>query len=222
MLKNIINIVKKRFTKEKETDKISLRLAGISYSQINNVYILILEEIVPNWDDPDNPPVGARKVPIVINFLEAQSIAVEIEKIRTIPPLIFDFIKNISKSFNFKFKYVEVSDLINGELFTKIVCDNKENTSLNIKPSESIAIAIRMDTPIYISDELLTTINNILQDKYDIKRISEPMNDDKLENYDIETLKIILQDSIDREDYEKASLIRDEINKKKVDTKTPK
>ena len=220
MLKNIIDKIKRRFTKEIEDNRVSLRIAGISYSQIHNVYVLILEEIVPNWDDPHNPPVDARKVPIVINFIEAQSIAVELEQIKTIPPLIFDFITEISKSFNFKFKWVEVSELRNGELFTNICCDNKEQTKIIIKPSESVAIAIRQDTPIYISDELLTKINDILQDKYDIKRVSEGMKEDNLESYDIDQLKIILQESIDREDYEKASQIRDEINRKKVNSKT--
>ena len=214
MLKNIIYKIKQRFTKQIDEGKISLRVAGISYSQIQNIYILILEEEVPNWNDPNNPPVGARRVPIVINFFEAQSIVIEIQKIEPTIPLIYDFIKNLSLSYDFKFKEVDITELTNGELYTKIICDNKNKTKLDIKPAEAVALSLRLKTPIYISEELLNRITETLQDKYDIKRVSEIMKDDKLENINVEDLKVMLQESIDREDYEKASLIRDEINKK--------
>lgn len=214
MLKNIIDKIKQRFTKQIDEGKISLRVAGISYSQIQNIYILILEEEVPNWNDPNNPPVGARRVPIVINFFEAQSIVIEIQKIEPTIPLIYDFIKNLSLSYDFKFKEVDITELTNGELYTKIICDNKNKTKLDIKPAEAVALSLRLKTPIYISEELLNRITETLQDKYDIKRVSEIMKDDKLENINVEDLKVMLQESVDREDYEKASLIRDEINKK--------
>ena len=54
-------------------------------------------------------------------------------------------------------------------------------------------------------------INDIVNDKYDVKRMSEM---EKLENYSVDDLKRFLQDAIDREDYENASLIRDEITRK--------
>jgi len=221
MLKNMFDKLKQRFTKQiddkkEEVKKVSLRVAGISYSQIQNIYVLILEELLPDWDDPNNPPVGARRVPIIINFFEAQSIAVEIEKIKPSIPLIYDFVRDLTNAYNFKFQEVDITEIKEGELFTHIICDNKQKTVLDVKPAEAVAISIRLKTPIFISDELLTKINEILQDKYDIKRISES---DKLESYTIEELKTTLQESIEREDYEKASQIRDEINRKK-DPKT--
>jgi len=217
MFRNIIDKLKsltKKTVDKEEKSKVELRVAGISYSKIQNIYVLILEEMVSNWDDPDNPPIGARRVPIIINFFEAQSIAIEIERIKPPIPLIYDFIKDLTISYNLKFKEIDITEIRDGELFTKIICDNKEKSMLDIKPAEAVAISIRLKTPIFISDDLLSRINMILEDKYDIKRITESINDNKIENYSIEDLKSILQDSIDREDYEKASLIRDEINKK--------
>jgi uncharacterized protein len=214
----IIEKIKNAFSKSKEEkeeeNRIQLRIAGISYSKMTNIYVLILEEMVANWDDLDNPPVGARRVPIVINYFEAQVIMAEIEKIEPIVPLIYDFIRNLSRVYNIKFKEATISDVMNGEIFAKLVCDNKEKTKIEIKPSEAVAIAIRQKTPIYISNELLNIINQMLEDKYDVKRITETMSDDRLENYAVDELKIILQQSIDTEDYEKASIIRDEINRK--------
>lgn len=215
MLKNIIDRLKRLTKKTKEdSKKIALRVAGISYSKIQNIYVLILEEIVPNWDDPNNPPVDARRVPIIINFFEAQSIAIEIERIKPTIPLIYDFIRDLTTAYKFEFKEIDITEIRDGELFTRMICNNKENSLLDIKPAEAVALSVRLKIPLFISDELLNNIVEILQDKYDIKRITDNIKNDKMENYDINDLKIILQESIDREDYEKASLIRDEINKK--------
>ena len=92
-----------------------------------------------------------------------------------------------------------------------MICDNKEQTEVQIRPSDAVAISLRLKIPIIIEDNLLTTINNMLNEKYDVKRMSEV---EKLENYSLPDLKNILQDAIEREDYENASLIRDEIAKK--------
>ena len=80
------------------------------------------------------------------------------------------------------------------------------------EPRNCLNLILWVKIPIFISNELLTKINMILEDKYDIKRITESEN--KIENCSVEDLKSILQNFIDNEDYENASLIRDEINKK--------
>ena len=122
MFKNIKNLL----IRKKNINKIELRIAGISYSKIQNIYVLILEEIISDWNDPNKPPINARKVPININFLEAQSIAVEIEKIKLSTPLIYDFIKNLTIIYKLKFKEIDITEIRDGELFTKIICDNRE------------------------------------------------------------------------------------------------
>ena len=211
MINKIWNIFKKK-TKEIQIDKsVSLRVAGISYSKIANLYVLILEEMIPNWDDPQNPPPSARRVPIIINFFEAQVIAVEIEKIRPQTRLIYDVIKDLSNAYKLKYDKIIINGISDSEIYAKLVCGNREKSAVEIKPSDAVAISMRLKIPIYIDDRLLTTINDMLTDKYDVKRMSEM---EKLENYSLQDLKNFLQEAIDREDYENASLIRDEIGRK--------
>ena len=210
----MIKKLKDLFSKKKKVEKknyISLRVAGISYSKMANIYILILEEVIPTWNDLTKPPPSARRVPVVVNFFEAQVIMVEIEKVRPQILLIYDVIKDFSNAFKFKFKNIIIDSISDSEVFAKMICDNKEQTEVQIRPSDAVAISLRLKIPIIIEDNLLTTINNMLNEKYDVKRMSEV---EKLENYSLPDLKNILQDAIEREDYENASLIRDEIAKK--------
>ena len=204
----MIEFFKKLF--EKKEKEILLRVAGISYSKSTNIYVLILEEIIPNWTDLKPPPM-ARKVPIIVNFFEAQVVAVEIEKIKPQITLIYDVIKNLSYAFKLKFKKIVFHNFSESEVFSKIICDNRNKTEIEIKPSDAVAISIRLKIPIFIDDSLLTDINNMLNEKYDVKRMSEM---EKLENYSISELKSILREAVKNEDYENASLIRDEISRK--------
>lgn len=212
MIKKLWNFFKKNDKVEYQKDKqVSLRIAGISYSKVANIYVLILEEIIPNWTDISNPPPQARRVPIIINFFEAQVIAVEIERIKPTMTLIYDVVKDLAHIFKMKFDRIVIHEVSDSEIYAKLVCRDKEKTEIDIKPSDAVAISIRLNIPIFIGDTLLTHINDILNDKYDVKRMSEM---EKLENYSVDDLKKFLQDAIDREDYENASLIRDEITRK--------
>jgi uncharacterized protein len=207
MLKKLKNLFKKKVS----DNLVLLRVAGISYSKVGNIYVLILEETVPDWTDKTTPPPLARRVPIIINFLEAQVIAVEIEKMKPQIILIYDVIRDLSRAFKLKYDKIEIYGLTDHEVFAKLVCKNMKKTEIEIKPSDSVAVSIRLQIPIYIDDKLLTDINNMLNEKYDVKRMSEM---EKLENYSIHDLKNFLQEAVEKEDYENASLIRDEISRK--------
>jgi hypothetical protein len=201
MLKKLKNLFKKKIP----DNFILLRVAGISYSKINNIYVLILEE------SPFEATSQLRRVPIIINFLEAQVIAVEIEKMKPQIILIQDVIRDLSNAFKLKYKKIEFYGLIENEVFAKLICDNRKKTEIDIRPSDSVAMSIRLGIPIHIDDKLLSEIDNMLNEKYDVKKIGEI---EKLENYSVDDLKIFLQDAVDIEDYENASLIRDEISRK--------
>lgn len=211
---NLYDKIINKFFKKKEKN-IQLRIAGISYSKVTNVYVLILEEIIPNWEDITKPPDNIRRVIIIMNFYEAQVIALELEKIKPQIILIYDVFKDLSKIFKLKFKKIIVEEPVNEEIITNLICDTKNEDIINIKPSDSIALSLRLNIPIYIKDSLLTNINNKLMESFDIRRIGKI---DKLEDYSIDDLKTYLQDAIEKEDYEKASLIRDEITRKHKET----
>lgn len=209
---SINNILKKIFKKyKKEIDfsrtlvkKIKLDILGISYSQINDqkIYVVVLGE--------EN---GNRKVPVVINYYEAQALAIEVEKISPIVPLIYDVFKNIIVNYKINFNEILISDFKNDTLLTHIV---SKKELFEIRTADALALSLRMGYSIYIYDNILSSVDRVVQKYYDIKKGDQVMvNKNKLDGFSLIELNGLLKKAIEEEEYEKASQIRDEIIKKK-------
>lgn len=195
-------------TKEENNNKIKLDILGISYTKSGDqtLYIVILGE--EGGDE--------RKVPVIINYFEAQSIAIEVEKITPIVPLIYDAFGHIINKHKIKFNEILISDFKNDILLTHLV-GKKEK--IEVRTADALSVSVRMGYPIYIYDEVLTKVNEIVKKYYDIKK-STPVIADKgrLHGFTLGELNDLLQKAIDEEEYEKASEIRDEIIKKKKES----
>ena len=126
--------------------KIRLEIIGITQvEEREDTFILILEE-----------EFGKRRLPIYVGKFEAQAIAIEIEKIVPTRPLTHDLFKLLSNYFNFNLKEVVISEVINGRfLSTMIWTDGLNDKEMEARPSDAIAIALRMNTPIYSYEEIL-------------------------------------------------------------------
>jgi len=202
---NMKNKITEVFNKKKEdTKKIKLDILGISYTKSGDqtLYIVVLGE-----------EGGERKIPVIINYYEAQAIAIEVEKIMPIVPLVYDVFKEIAIDHKVKFNEILISDFKNDVLITHLV-GKKEN--IELRTADALAISIRMEYPIYIYDEVLTRVDGIVQKYYDIKKGNAVIADkNRLNGFSISELNDLLQKAIEEEEYEKASEIRDEIIKKK-------
>ena len=201
--------------------KIKLEILGLSSSQSQTgSFALVLGETE-----------GNRRLPIIIGMFEAQAIAIEIEKIIPNRPMTHDLFKSFSNTFHFHVEEIVISDLKEGVFFAKIVCtDGLKKTDIDARPSDAIAIGLRFDSPIYTYENILAEAGIVLTDqeeeeeKTEIK--AEPKAKVKKEsprkaaesedykNYSIEKLNDLLKDAIDKEDYERAAKIRDELSKR--------
>lgn len=191
-------------------EKIELEISGISYSYSQSgAYTLILAES------------GAeRKLPIIIGQFEAQSIAIEMEKMKPARPLTHDLFKEFSKTFAIKLNEVIINKFLDG-VFHSILVFEKENQihQIDSRTSDAVALAIRFNCPIYTSEEILDEVGVVfdegtvdsMPDDSDAMIAGE--NDIKL--YSVEELEEMLKEAVDMEDFEKASKLRDEINKRK-------
>ena len=195
--------------------KLKLEIIGLSYSQTQSgAYALVLGE-----------EGGRRRLPIIIGGFEAQAIAIELEKMTPSRPLTHDLFKNFATSFGIEVQEVVIYNLVEGIFFAKIVCADKERSEeIDARTSDAIAIAVRFGCPIYTYEFILSTAGIIMEDndlpneelieKEEIYDAVPPVNENMLSNHSTEELQELLKNALDEEAYERASRIRDEINKR--------
>ncbi|KPK79956.1 MAG: hypothetical protein AMS27_17485 [Bacteroides sp. SM23_62_1] len=204
-----------------EMSKIKLNVLGISYSQTQSgAYALVLTE--------EN---GDRRIPIIVGGFEAQSIAIQLEGLKPPRPLTHDLFLNFAVSFKIDLLEVNIHKLEEGVFYSKLICDDGKNRlAVDARTSDAIALALRFKCPIYTTEEIMERAGIVLEfgkestgkgtqketgqispedSSYPSKSIEE------FKNYSNDELKEMLQNAINNEDYERASMIRDEINKRK-------
>jgi bifunctional DNase/RNase len=193
-------------------DKIKLEIVGLSYSQTQSgAYALVLSEVD-----------GNRRLPIIIGGFEAQAIAIELEKMVPTRPLTHDLFKSFATTFNIDVKEVIIYNLVEGIFYSKIICEfDGKISEIDARTSDAIAIGVRFECPVYTYENILASAG-ILLDESSIEEedlITEKAevdtNENTLESLSDEELEKELNQAIDNEDYELASKIRDEINKRR-------
>lgn len=150
------------------------------------------------------------KLPIMIGTYEAQSIAMALEKIDVSRPMTHDLISTLITDFDSRLVAAHISDLIDGVFFARLIIENSVNgvqQNIDCRPSDAIAIAIRLDAPIMVAKHVIEEAG--YKDEPDKKDSSAIV-------LSISELKAQLEDAIEKEDYEKAAMIRDRIKKLKV------
>ena len=160
---------------------------------------------------------GSRRLPIIIGTFEAQAIALELESIKPPRPMTHDLLKIIIQSFESDVNRVVISDLSDGTFFATIhIQENGSEKELDARPSDAIALAIRCQAPIYVSEKVLEEAG-ISTEESPKKEVSKRENPQEMENEltKIEDLESELKTAIETENYEKAAKIRDQINKLK-------
>jgi len=123
---------------------IEMKVSGIALDPFTNSPIVILKD-----------STGEKVLPIWIGFMEASSIAMELEKTPRARPLTHDLMKNILDNLRFSVSKVEVTDLKNDTFYAKIHLNRKDEIYvLDSRPSDAIAIAIRTGSSIWVKDEV--------------------------------------------------------------------
>ena len=196
--------------------KIKLNVLGLSYSQTQTgAYALVLSE-----------EEGNRRIPIIIGGVEAQSIAIQLESLNPPRPLTHDLFKSFADSFQIAIQEVNIYRLEEGIFYSELICQ-KENEKVRIdsRTSDAVALALRFKCPIYTTEEIIEKAGIVLnvEDEEGVSKEKvgkEPVETDTLpkgsrfDTYSNEQLKGMLDEAIRNEDYERASLIRDEMSKR--------
>lgn len=194
-------------------EKIKLEIVGLSYSQTQSgAYALVLSEAN-----------GKRRLPIIIGGFEAQAIAIELEKMVPTRPLTHDLFKNFAQAFEINVKEVVIYNLVEGIFYSKLVCElNGETLEIDARTSDAIAIGVRFNCPVYTYETILSSAGIMLdENEGEEDLIAESMEEEStekggntLESLTDDELNKQMQDAVDNEDYELASKIRDELNRR--------
>ena len=194
--------------------KIKLEILGLSSSQSQSgSFALVLGE-----------ESGYRRLPIIIGMFEAQAIAIEIEKIIPNRPMTHDLFKSFAEYFDFEIEEIIISDLREGVFFAKIMCtDGLKKIEIDARPSDAIAIGLRFGVNIYTYENILSEAGIVLSDFVDEEEAFDDKlpapgpakkNKDWMKDVNSDQLRVLLEEALSNEDYERAAQIRDELNKR--------
>ncbi len=192
--------------------KIELQIADIAPSgSTSGAYAMVLAEVE-----------GSRRLPIVIGGAEAQAIAIELEKMTPSRPLTHDLFRSLAHSFAIDIEEVLIYNLVEGIFFAKLVANLGGRTAeIDARTSDAVAIAVRFNCPIYCYEFILEAAGVSSEEASEELSLDEPDIDmeelttvSDASSMSIEELQRQLENAINQEDYEKASQIRDEIQKR--------
>jgi len=130
---------------------VEMKVRGITLDPVTNMPIIILRDLE-----------NSKSLPIWIGIFEANAIASEMEKLSPPRPMTHDLLKNMIEGLKSKVKRIIVNDLRNNTFFAIIELEKSgANVSIDSRPSDAIALALRVKVPIMVSDEVIKKAKTI-------------------------------------------------------------
>ncbi len=146
--------------------EVEMKIRGLMMDPMTNMPIVVLRDLA-----------GDAVLPIWVGIYEANAIALEIEKVTTPRPMTHDLIKVLLMGLDTSIKKVVVSELKDDTFYALIWLErNGELISVDSRPSDALALALRHDCPIYVDDRVLQTSKNSTT-------VSEKVNNEELRKW---------------------------------------
>ena len=158
--------------------EIEMKIRGLMLDPVTQLPIVILRDLD-----------GNSVLPIWVGAYEANAIALEIEKVATPRPMTHDLIKNVLLGAEMAVRKVVVNELRDDTFYAVIWLERGgEIVSIDSRPSDALALALRMDCPIYVDDEVLQSskVSQAVSDKTnseELRRWLEGLSDEDLGQY---------------------------------------
>jgi Uncharacterized conserved protein len=161
---------------------------------------------------------GNRRLPIIIGAFEAQAIALELEKIQPPRPMTHDLLRDTFEAVDVDVEEVVIDELREGTFFAKIrYRHDGEEHQLDSRPSDAVALAVRVDAPIFVAPAVLDEAGIVAEDESDISSLAEQAEEtspsEEEEGTELEQMQKQLEEAVEEEDYERAAELRDEIQR---------
>ena len=195
-------------------NKIQVEILGLSASpSAGGAYALLLKEIY-----------GVRRLPIIIGQFEAQSIALEMEGIKPPRPLTHDLMKNVIENLGGTISEVIINELRENTFYAKIILEISSMTNeIDSRPSDAIALAVRTGAPLFVSEDVMKIAAFVPSSEESEEEINSAIDTPGSAEHKtpkkstpetrLAQLQDLLREAIEKEDYERAVKLRDEINR---------
>ena len=130
---------------------VEMKVEGLTLDPLTNMPIIILKDLA-----------GDKALPIWVGYFEANAIALEIEKINTPRPMTHDLLNNIISSLQAKVKHILVTGLKDNTFFAEIsVIQNGSDMTIDSRPSDAIALALRSKSPIFVEEKVIEAAKSL-------------------------------------------------------------
>ncbi len=158
--------------------EVEMKIRGLMMDPVTNMPIVILKDLRSDT-----------VLPIWLGIYEANAIALEIEKVSTPRPMTHDLLKNLLVGLDAQVHKVVVSELRDDTFFAVIWLERDGHiVSIDSRPSDALALALRVDCPIFVDDEVLKTskLASAASDRVsseELRKWLENLNDEDLGRY---------------------------------------
>jgi len=168
---------------------IRVKISGVAIDPVTKGFVVILkDETEKKW------------LPIWVGHYEAKMISLALEKIKPVRPLPHDLIKNILDSLNIIVTRVVICNIRDNTYFASVRLKiNQTEKEIDARPSDAIALALRVDAPIYVTKEVLN------------KASTEKITFENEKEVKLAELQQRMEKAIEIENYEEAAKLRDQI-----------
>ncbi|MCI0447943.1 bifunctional nuclease family protein [bacterium] len=157
---------------------VEMRIKGLMLDPVTNMPIIILSDME-----------GQRILPIWVGFFEANAIALQMENVATPRPMTHDLLKNVISGLNATVKKILVNNLWDNTFYALIYLEmNGETMAIDSRPSDAIALALRMKSPIFVEEEVIQKAKSIegtrdLSDSESLQKWLENLRPEELGKY---------------------------------------
>ena len=158
--------------------EVEMRIRGLTMDPVTQMPIVVLKDVN-----------GNTVLPIWVGIFEANAIALEIEKVSTPRPMTHDLLKTVLMGLDAGVRKVVVNDLREDTFFAVIWLEkNGEMISIDSRPSDALALALRLDCPIFVEEKVLknsratNTVNEKVQSE-ELRKWLENLGDEDLGRY---------------------------------------
>jgi bifunctional DNase/RNase len=163
---------------EEASMHVEMRIKGLMLDPITNMPIIILSDLE-----------GQRILPIWVGFFEANAIALQMENVATPRPMTHDLLKNIISGMNATVKKILVNNLWDNTFYALIFLETDgETVAIDSRPSDAIALALRMKSPIFVEEEVINKAKSIegtrdMSDSESLQKWLENLRPEELGKY---------------------------------------